>query len=296
MITLPRQLTEDDLISSLRQEGSWIWAVMSDGSTAELDCRNLSWIEPGGLTPLACIAENRRWRMINLSDELHHYFQRMGLTGIFGLNDRYQFQSRDPAGRFITASWVKEDRQIEPVINDVKQLLSRSSLASGIQWATSWSINELLGNVLIHAKARSGGVVFAQTWSSNCTGSIAVCDAGIGILGSVQDRKECSDVEALQLAFDQGWTSKPGGDGKGNGLYLLSQIVSSGQGHRLTVISGKAVMILREGGKREYIHLPFSWPGTSNCLTLDFNVPIEMASILGHEDYLDDDSWSVFSD
>ncbi|PSR23219.1 MAG: hypothetical protein C7B45_03745 [Sulfobacillus acidophilus] len=80
---------------------------------------------------------------------------------------------------------------------------------------------------------------------------LAVTDSTT-IHASAPKRIKCNnDIQALKFAFEQGWTSKPVGDGKGNGLYLLGQIVSSERNHRITVISGKAVMILKESRKQK---------------------------------------------
>ena len=103
----------------------------------------------------------------------------MKFADMFGFTDRVEFVEHDPDGRFIPAAWVQEHDRIEPVVDGIKSILRRSLLEQGVQWATSWSLNELIGNVIVHARAPNGGLVFAQVFPSKDVVQIAVCDTGI---------------------------------------------------------------------------------------------------------------------
>ncbi|WP_156023593.1 HAMP domain-containing histidine kinase [Sulfobacillus thermosulfidooxidans] len=124
---------------------------------------------------------------------------------------------------------------------------------------------------------------------------LAVCDTGIGIVGSVQQSQNNirPDTVALKLALQQGWSSKKGINGQGNGLYLIQQIVrANGEKGRLVIISGCGVAQVTERGT-DFISIPNSWPGTSISLTLDLQREVNMKEIVGHPDFLEDDLWEV---
>lgn len=278
------------------QGEEWIGRLIGESRCA-VSFRALKWVEPGGIAPVATLAIRNRWRTIPPEPGIHSYLQRMRFADIFGFTERMEFVEHDPTGRFIPAVWVWEHSRVEPVINSIKRILSRSILEHGVQWATSWSLNELIGNVIVHSRADRGGLVFAQVFPKKHSVQIAVCDNGIGFSGSVREYQptwQSPDTECLRLGLQKGWSSKKGTDGAGNGLYLVKTIVSrSGPFARLTVISGKAVAVVQQETVK-ISEIPISWPGTTISCTLDLRKTLDMAEILGHPDDLgDDDLWEV---
>ncbi|AUW93182.1 MAG: hypothetical protein OWR62_07685 [Sulfobacillus thermotolerans] len=296
MINLPAQLTEDVLVQGLRHSDSWLAALLNQ-SPCEVSFDQLQWVEPGGITPLASISANHSWEISKPKDKVYTYLQRMRFTQIFGLDDSFHFLEHDPTGRFISAIWIQKQEHIELVIREIKMILSQSQLEPGVQWAVAWSLNEFLGNVLIHSCAEIGGLVFAQVFPSRNIVQIAVCDPGIGITGSIRQwnpQWQGTDEMALKLALQQGWSSKKGSDGKGNGLYLVKQIIEhNGSINRLVLISGMAIAVVSENGT-VYESTAVDWPGTSLSCTFDLSRRVDMEKILGHTDDLDDDEvWEV---
>lgn len=297
MTIIPSNLTEEVLLNGLRDSGSWLGQLLTARGQRQVSFDHLEWVEPGGIAPLASLAFGDLWDVSAPTSSVHSYLQRMGFTQIFGLDAPYHFSHHDPAGRFIPAIWITLNESIEPVIDELKIILRQSQLEPGVQWAVVWSINEFLGNVLIHSCAENGGLVFAQVFPSRRIVQISVCDLGIGISGSVRQSYPewtSTDDSALKLALQQGWTSKRGGDGKGNGLYLVQKIIQhNGPNSRLVLISGKAIAV-SSADKTTYEEIPLSWPGTSISCTFDLSRRVDMEEILGHTDDLDDDEvWEV---
>ncbi|WP_156023592.1 hypothetical protein [Sulfobacillus thermosulfidooxidans] len=140
--------------------------LLTNPKIDEIPLGLLKWVEPGGITPLAALSFERKWKAYPPCDDVYSYLQRMGFTEIFRLDNLFSIVEHDANGRFIPAAWVKTNDDIEPVISSVKSILQRSQLGNGVRWAVAWSINELLGNVLIHAQASYGGLVFAQVFPS----------------------------------------------------------------------------------------------------------------------------------
>ncbi len=296
MISIPRQLTEDALVDGLMAGEQWISRLIHERQS-DVSFHDLEWVEPGGVAPLAALATMSRWHTLAPSSAVYSYLQRMKFADMFGFTKRLEFVEHDPDGRFIPAVWVPGHDRIEPLVNDIKSILRRSRLEQGVQWATTWSLNELIGNVIVHARTLKGGLVFGQVFPSKDIVQIAVCDTGIGFSGSIQESHPTwngPDTEALELGLQKGWSSKKGTDGAGNGLYLVNMIVShSGLHARLVVISGKAIAVIRPGSI-EITEIPLSWPGTTINCTLDLRKKLDMEEILGHPDDLDDDDlWEV---
>lgn len=296
MISIPQQLTEDTLIRGLIGGEEWVNRLINE-RPCDVSFSSLEWVEPGGIAPLATLAVRNHWRTVPPTSTVHSYLQRMKFVDMFGFTDRVEFVEHDPDGRFIPAVWVQEHGRIEPVVDGIKSILRRSFLEQGVQWATSWSLNELIGNVIVHARAPNGGLVFAQVFPSKDVVQIAVCDSGIGFSGSIHEYNptwKSPDTEALELGLQKGWSSKKGTDGAGNGLYLVKRIVShSGSNARLVVISGRAIAFIQQETV-EISEMPVSWPGTTISCTLDLRKKLDMAEILGHPDDLgDDDLWEV---
>ncbi len=295
MVRVPGQLTEASIIRALNRENSWMAKLLAAKEPIAVAMDRLEWVEPGGILPLVHVVHEHRATCSALSDKVESYLQRMRVSRLLGLGDSRQFIEHPPDGRFIPAVFIRSQDEIEPVIDGVKEILDHSLLAEGVRWAAAWSINELLGNVLVHAQARDGGLVFAQVFPARGLVQIAVSDMGMGITESVRQADphwNGSDLEGLQLALTRGWSSKKGQDGSGYGLYLMRRIVENqGMTSRMTLISGAACARI-EGAGHGFMAMACRWPGTLITMTLDLKTVINMQDIVG-ADVLDDDGWEV---
>ncbi len=296
MINLPMELTENNFLKGLQQSESWICQLATHRSQhPNITIDRMEWVEPGGLAPFAHLMRHHHITVPNLHPKVHPYIQRMNFTSMLGLPDSYAFTEHKAEGRFIPAVFVRTQEEIEPVISGVKEILDRSSLALGVRWAAAWSINELLGNVLIHSRATDGGLVFAQVFPSRGTVQITVSDMGIGIVGSMRESGtpwDGASSNECQLALKRGWSTKKGGEGAGNGLYLIQSIVqNNGPWSRVSIVSGTALAIVDQH-QTAFSRIRCHWPGTVITCTLDLNIPVDMQQIVG-DDLLSDDAWEV---
>lgn len=295
MIRVPSQLTEASFIRALSRPNSWVAKVLTGKTPGFVAWDNLKWVEPGGLLALIHVMHETNARSSSLPPKVLPYLQRMRVAHILGLSEEHKFTEHPPDGRFIPAVFIGSQDEIEPVIDGIKEILDHSQLAPGVRWAAAWSINELLGNVLVHAEARDGGLIFAQVFPKRGLVQLAVSDMGMGIGDSVRQADPAwqgSDVQALELALTRGWSSKKGADGSGYGLYLMQRIVENqGITSRMTVVSGQALVCI-EQKQRRFTATTCRWPGTFISMTMDLTAKIDMQDIVG-EDFLDDDTWEV---
>lgn len=295
MVRIPSQLTEASVLRALNRRDSWMAKLLEATAPIALAMDRLEWVEPGGILPLVHVAHQKHATSSAFSEKVGSYLQRMHVAEILGIDESRAFTEHPPDGRFIPAAFIRSQDEIEPVIQGVKEILCHSMLAEGVRWAAAWSINELLGNVLVHAKATDGGLVFAQVFPTRGLVQIAVSDLGIGIPESVRQADPCwngSDEEGLKLALTRGWSSKKGQDGSGYGLYLMQRIVENqGIAGRMTLVSGKACARLAASGD-SFTPIACRWPGTLITMTLDLKTVINMQDIVG-VDFLEDDGWEV---
>lgn len=148
---------------------------------------------------------------------------------------------------------------------------------SGILEGLIWCINEVMDNVLLHSQS-TAGYVMAQFHSQNNHIAICVSDTGIGIYNSMKSsiHHPKKALDALTLAIQEGIGD---GQGQGNGLFGLYQIVQT-NGGRLTLTSGPASLMLTEKfDLKKYDHLPYidyRFQGTVVDFQLDLNKAVDI--------------------
>jgi anti-sigma regulatory factor (Ser/Thr protein kinase) len=145
--------------------------------------------------------------------------------------------------------------------------LSRNSLR-----ALEWCIWEITDNVVTHSLSRTGGIVQVLTVPGRSRRvQITVADTGIGIPRSFKSSslRIKNDAHALELAIQEGVTSKP--QNQGNGLYGAFRLAFESQ-QRFSLDSGLARLDLDRGNvSATQAHFPV--PGTVISLGIDTGVP-----------------------
>ena len=137
--------------------------------------------------------------------------------------------------------YYNSSQQVADLTQSYIDYLSKIEIcAEGVLDGLTWCINEVLDNVLIHSNADCG-FIMAQYHPQ--TKHIAVCvyDYGIGIYNSLKSSKHQpkTNSDAISLAIQEGVGD---GQGQGNGLYGLYEIIQNNNGS-LTITSGNASLM-----------------------------------------------------
>lgn len=169
--------------------------------------------------------------------------------------------------------------QNDLINSQIHQILERAKYAQGVLQSFEWALNEIAGNVLVHANAAHGWMQIVLHPSTHRM-AIVVADGGVGIPQTIRtaypDKK--NDEDALAHALQYGITSRPD-FGQGKGLTGTLQIVKINKGGRLSIHSQK--------GRVEWVNdrldikgdfPPF--PGTLVDIQLNTAEPIEIEKAL----------------
>ena len=219
-----------------------------------------SFINMGVLASLCCWALGRA--KIGCTFEIQgemsrvRYLARMGLHGLLGLSEPSMNRNNEHA-KFLPIRVVMDnaDAVLDAVENVIAIVLAQCERGDKICSAFELALYVLIDIVRIHAESYVGGIVCAQTYPKKGTIQIGICDAGIGILGSLRRGKRYSDLQsdsdAIEKALLRGVT-RDLDVGQGNGLAIATEIVKL-NGGEMVIWSGKS-------SRRVPGHSPF--PGT----------------------------------
>ncbi|MBN2094559.1 MAG: sensor histidine kinase [Candidatus Aenigmarchaeota archaeon] len=156
-----------------------------------------------------------------------HYFERMGLFELLGLDSEMHIKTHESSGRFIPIQKIEDNPQLDRFITEMIPLLHKKpEEVESIKYV----ISELVRNVFEHAKSPVGAIVCAQYYKDSNIIRIGVVDRGIGIKESLT---RCyhpeDDLSSIRLALEPGITGttrKIGGTGEnaGAGLFFIKSI------------------------------------------------------------------------
>lgn len=173
-----------------------------------------------------------------------------------------------------------DDSSLNELINSqIHQILERATYAQGVLQSFEWMLNEVAGNVLVHAGVEHGWVqVVVHPKTQHM--AIVVADGGIGIPAAIREAfpHQVMDGDAIAHALKEGITSRPD-FGQGKGLTGTLQIVKINQGGRLSIHSQKGRV--EWANDRLDIKGDFPpFPGTFVDIQLNTAVPIEIERAL----------------
>ncbi len=173
-----------------------------------------------------------------------------------------------------------DDSSLNDLISrQIHQILERATYAEGVLQSFEWALNEIAGNVLVHAGVEHGWVQVVVHPSTHHM-AIAVADGGVGISASIRKAfpEKQLDEDAIAHALKEGITSRPD-FGQGKGLTGTLQIVKINAGGRLSIHSQKGrVEWLNERLDIKGDFPPF--PGTFVDIQLNTAEPIEIEKAL----------------
>lgn len=180
------------------------------------------------------------------------YLDRMGLYDLTSTASPFTYTKKGESGRFLPIKVINTSEDQSHFIADMVPLLH---LSEGNTVIVKYIIGELVRNVLEHSYARHGAIVAAQYYKKTNRVSIAICDTGMGVWGSMQEHwKPLNDAGAIDLALTPGVTGttrKEGGSSEnaGAGLFFIKSIAKITRNY-FTIYSGSSAYTLLKHDKR----------------------------------------------
>ena len=218
-----------------------------------------------------------------------HYFQRMGLFDLLGLNSEMNIVSHESAGRFIPIQQIKNSDELGDFIKEIIPLLH---LEPKKVEPIKYIMSELVRNVLEHSEAPDGAVVCAQYYKKSNTIRIGVVDTGIGIKNTLQKFYHPeNDFKAIVLALTPGITGttrKIGGVSEmnaGAGLFFIKSLAKTSRDFFM-IYSGNSMYKLLKNPKKKEIKLTAS-PLKDHC-SYDYKLPLWKGTVVAIDLCLND--------
>ncbi|AFV02810.1 MULTISPECIES: DUF4325 domain-containing protein [unclassified Dehalobacter] len=252
-----------------------------------LDLSKVRLIYPNGVVPL--IAEmdrlkNTRGTVIQVippkDRETTGYAERLGWLHYLD-PEKYDFPHGNRYQNFALHSF-RNDEELNEVINGaIGVCLQQLVFADGVPQAFEWALNEIAGNILVHAGVKVGWLQVLINKDRHMM-SIIVCDSGVGIPHNM--KKVFPEIESdrflIEHSIKKGITSNPA-NGQGNGLAGTVAIAQASESS-LSIYSGKGTVYVNGGRIKSQRHFP---PTYGTMVDLQFNTekPIDLPKALwGH--------------
>ena len=237
-----------------------------DGFLSRLDLSNPSkltidthpkWINvhPAILTLTASLAlkvGKNNVALPNLTASSGSYLDSMGLFKFTAQKSPYSIKRKDPSGRFIPLTIIKNPNEQSKFISDIVPLLHLPPEKADV---IKYIVGELIRNVLEHAASDTGAIVAAQYYKKSNTIRIGICDNGVGIRRSLSKfwpSHSESDIDAIKwslLPGVSGTTTHTGGtgDNAGAGLFFVKSIAKVARNYFM-IYSGSGIykLLLRD--------------------------------------------------
>jgi STAS-like domain of unknown function (DUF4325) len=168
---------------------------------------------------------------------------------------------------------------VDSLVNELRKI---EQFSLGVLDALTWSLNEVMDNVLQHSGV-GHGFVMGQIHRKNKHIAFCVFDNGVGIFNSLKNsiHKPNDPIEALKIAVQESVT-RDKSIGQGNGMYGLDQIVKFNKG-RLTIISNTALYKFENESEILLSNIPSVSEdngGTMVDFQLDYNNQVSISEAL----------------
>jgi hypothetical protein len=196
------------------------------------------------------------------------YLKHCGFDNIYKFDNIKSGKIRDPLDKIFC--YTTEPREVGNIVQSYIDHMSKiTDCEVGVLDGLTWCINEVMDNVLVHSKENTG-YIMAQYHKKSQTLAICVFDCGIGIFESLsknQKHKPASEIDSLTMALQEGVGD---GEGQGNGLYGLYQIVKENEGE-LCITSGNSSIILRKNELKKHENIACV-SNKNKCTIVDFKL------------------------
>lgn len=271
----------------------------SDPESLEITA-NKKWISihPMALSMVAALGltvDSSRIKCEEMEATSSHYLGRMGLFKFLRIPSGIETTAREPAGRFIPLTQIKDSDELRVFITDMIPLLHlEPKQAEPIVYIVS----ELVRNVLEHARCKPGAVVSAQYYKKSNAIRIGVVDTGVGIRETIRySHSASSHLDAIRLALMPGITGTTRREGgtelnAGAGLFFIKSIAQVSRDFFAIYSGNAAYKLLKRSSSRIKLHAdPFNdrhsgradfpfWRGTVVGIDISLDNPTEFSMLL----------------
>jgi anti-sigma regulatory factor (Ser/Thr protein kinase) len=158
--------------------------------------------------------------------------------------------------------------QIEVLNRILKVLREKSAMHDNVYASLDYCFNEILDNVLNHTDEKVGWVV-AQYFENLNSIRLIVCDFGMGIHKSLNQKHNFTEEEAITKCIESGVTN---GKGQGHGLFATASFIRLNKGW-LSLISGNKKLNVSE--KKTIVKDVSNWQGTCVYIRINTNVDVD---------------------
>lgn len=155
-----------------------------------------------------------------------------------------------------------------------KEVLKLPNVGKGFRVAFEWCISEVMDNVIQHSGANVGYFMVQYVPNERLL-KTSVFDLGMGICATLRESRfsPANAEDAVRLAVEPNVTS---GNGQGNGLFGLREIVKQSRNGRLQITSGGAKYVLTTGAQaKPFIGPADALPGFAGTTLVDFQVVLD---------------------
>jgi anti-sigma regulatory factor (Ser/Thr protein kinase) len=160
------------------------------------------------------------------------------------------------------------ENQLEVLKSILKVLKEKGSINDNVYASLDYCFNEILDNVLNHTEEKEGWVV-AQYFANLNSIRLIVCDFGMGIHKSLNQKHNFTEKEAIAKCIESGVTN---GKGQGHGLFATSSFIKLNKGW-LSLISGNKKLNVSE--KETIVKDIDYWQGTCVYIRINTNVEVD---------------------
>lgn len=274
---MENQFCVSDFMRLMKKAMRYINKTTVTDKTIHIDCSNVKGrIFPDACVPISALIQKYRDLYninINVIVSENSYLEQIHFHEPLNLEEDEISAIENPLNSiFMYQSKEGGSPQAAAINQAFIDSLSKTALCEeGVLKGLNWCLYEIMDNVLIHSHSKFG-YVMAQY--HNKTNRIAICiyDSGIGIhssliAGSVETKDE---INAIELALQEGVGD---GQGQGNGLYGLFQIVKE-NGGRLAISTGNTTFMFDGANKKSWSTNPVideQHKGTTVDFQLDLN-------------------------
>ena len=273
---MKNQYCVSDFIRAMQKAIRYINRKNVEDKRIYVDCTDVvGRIFPDACVPISALIQEYRSLYsleIYVTVKEHSYLEKICFAAPLNLNEDEILSACDPFDRIFIYEYKEGGSPQAAAINQtiVNKLSSTALCEEGVLKGLNWCVYEIMDNVLIHSTSKHG-YIMAQY--HNKTNRIAICiyDYGIGIRDSLIAGGVYSDdeISSIELALQEGVGD---GQGQGNGLFGLSQIVSE-NGGRLAISTGESTLMLNNKEKTSWSNNPII-DENQKSTTVDFQLDL----------------------